>query len=116
MKFSIFKNNQHISLDVVKIGFLRKGFGLMFRTKNTKNLLFDFRKDGKVGIHSWFVFFPFLIVWLNKENKVVGTEIVKPFRNFVSSKKIFRKFIEVPINSKNQEIMDFFDDKEQKFK
>ena len=97
-------------LEVKRTNLFSKFFGLMFRISETENLLFDFRRDCKTKIHSLFVFFPFLIIWLNEENKVVGHKIVKPFRFSVSSKTKFRKFIEVPINRKNRRILGFFDD------
>ena len=106
LKFS----GKSIELKVKRTNLFSKISGLMFRSSKTENLLFDFRKDCKIKIHSLFVFFPFLIIWLNEDNKVVGHKIVKPFRFSVSSTKQFRKFIEVPINRRNCKILDFFDD------
>nr|AIF01508.1 hypothetical protein [uncultured marine group II/III euryarchaeote KM3_149_F06] len=109
-KISLNFSGKSIELEVKKTNLFSKFFGLMFRSSETENLLFDFARDCKIRIHSLFVFFPFLIIWLNEENKVVGHEIVRPFRFSVSSKKRFKKFVEVPINRKNQRILDFFDD------
>jgi len=103
-------SGKSLELKIKRTNLFSKFFGLMFRSSETENLLFDFARDCKIRIHSFFVFFPFLIIWLNEENEVVGHKIVKPFRFSVSSTKKFRKFVEVPISRKNQRIMDFFDD------
>jgi uncharacterized membrane protein (UPF0127 family) len=103
-------SGKSLELKIKRTNLFSKFFGLMFRSSETENLLFDFAKDCKIRIHSFFVFFPFLIIWLNEENEVVGHKIVKPFRFSVSSTKKFRKFVEVPINRKNRRILDFFDD------
>ena len=109
-KISLNFSGKSLDLEVKKTNLFSRFFGLMFRISGTESLLFDFGRDCRIKIHSLFVFFPFLIIWLNEENKVVGHEIVKPFRFSVSSTKKFRKFVEVPINRKNQRILDFFDD------
>jgi len=106
LKFS----GKSIEFEVKRTNFFSKIFGLMFRSSETENLLFDFSRDCRVKIHSLFVFFSFLIIWLNEDNEVLDYKIVKPFRFSVSSTKKFRKFVEVPISRKNQRIMDFFDD------
>ncbi len=103
-------SGKSLELKIKRTNLFSKFFGLMFRSSETENLLFDFARDCKIRIHSFFVFFPFLIIWLNEENEVVGHKIVKPFRFSVSSTKKFRKFVEVPINRKNRRILDFFDD------
>ena len=100
--------NKSISLQAKKLSFFGKGIGLMFRTKETKNLLFYFKKNVKMAIHSYFVFFPFLAIWADKENKVMEWKIVLPFTSIVKPKKYFRKLIEVPLNSKNIKIIRFF--------
>lgn len=91
-----------------KTSFLRRGVGLMFRTKNTENLLFDFKKDVRISITSFFVFFPFLILWLDEKNNVLEWEIVKPFVFSLRPSCKFRKFVEVPINYKNRRILSLF--------
>ena len=68
--------------------------GLMFRGRNCNNLLFDFKGEGRFAIHSWFVFFPFLAVWLDAGNKV-------------------RKLIEVPLNRENTDVISLFSDGER---
>ncbi|MFH1311355.1 MAG: hypothetical protein ABIH65_03035 [Nanoarchaeota archaeon] len=76
-------------------------FGLMFKTKeNADALLFDFKKPIKMKIHSVFVFFPFLAIWLNKKNKVLEIKKIKPFTFIVEPPKFFNKLIEIPMNNK----------------
>lgn len=88
--------------------FLTRVSGLMFRTSKTENLLFDFGREGRHAIHSFFVFFSFLAVWLDKENKVVECKMVKPFCSYVLPSKPFRKLVEIPINRKNNKILSYF--------
>ena len=70
--------------------------GLMFRTRKTRPLIFEFKKDTRMAIHSLFVFFPFHAVWLDKNNRIIEQRKVKPFTLFVRPKKPFRKLIEIP--------------------
>lgn len=106
----ICRNNRVISIKVENCGFLGKVRGLMFRRKS-KNLLFD---NFSGAIHSWFVFFPFVAVWLDDKNRVLEAEIIKPFRNYVKPEKKFGKLIEVPLEG-NKELVDFLVG-EEKFK
>ena len=110
------KGKKSVNVLVRKTGFFSKGFGLMFRTKNTKNLLFEFNKDvNKLGtLTSYFVFSPFLAVWLDKNNKVVDARLIKPFVLSIPQKKSFRKIVEVPVNVKNKNIIKFFVGKSRK--
>ena len=79
MKLIIKHKNKRLNLEVKKLGFTGKYLGLMFKTQNTENLLFDFAEDKRIGIHSFFVFFPFLVVWLNDKNEAVEFKVVRPF-------------------------------------
>jgi len=75
----------------------------MFRSKECDNLLFGEAK----AIHSWFVFFPFLAVWLDSNNEVMASEVVRPFTMRVLPRKGSSKLIEIPINKRNHEILEF---------
>lgn len=97
-----------IEIPVRKLGYFGKGTGLMFRNKETRNLLFDFNTDGKRAIHSYFVFFNFLAIWFDERNNLVEFKIVKPFTLSIVPSKNYRKLVEVPVNSKNRKIIDFF--------
>lgn len=77
------------------------GLGLMFRSRNTDCLIFDFGKPVKMALTSWFVFFPFIAVWLDSKNNVLAVEKIRPFRLAIMSKKPFSRLLEIPINGKN---------------
>ena len=91
-------NNKKIRIDAREV----KGFGtvsgLMFKSKNTGNLFF--RKV--FGIHSFFVFFDFLAVWLNSDGDVLKVDVVKPFSFNINSPEGYRGLIEIPINNRNR--------------
>ncbi len=93
-----------IKITFRKVSFLEGIRGLMFRNKETENLLFEYTG----GIHSFFVFFPFLIAWLDSKNKVVDFKIVKPFQFHVKTGKKFGSFLEIPLNLQNKKIINFF--------
>ncbi len=106
MQIIIDYTGKKIKLDVRKTGFFSKGLGLMFRSRKTKNLLFEFGKDVKSFFHSFFVFFPFLIIFLDKNNKVIECRIVKPFQSCIKPKEKYRKVIEIPFNFDNKKIIE----------
>lgn len=105
---SLLHKRGKISVLVRRLGFFGRFSGLMFKSRDTENLLFDFGTDIKISIHSLFVFFPFLAVWLDSRNRVIELEIVKPFKLCIMPKRKFRKLVEIPLNRKNKEIMGFF--------
>jgi len=73
--------------------------GLMFsRRKMAEALIFEFKKDVNMAIHSWFVFFPFWAIWFDKNNKIIEIKKIKPFQFHIKPKKSYRKLIEIPIN------------------
>ena len=96
-----------------KTNFFGRFRGLMFRSRKSENLLFDFGLQGKRGLHSIFVFFPFLVLWLDRGNKVVDYKVCLPFRWRISTERPFVKVIELPFNNKNRKIVDFFVGKER---
>ncbi len=88
---------------------LQKFAGLMFsRREKAEMLLFSFRKKQKIRIHSWYIFFPFVAVWLDDRNRVVDLKIVKPFAVCVSHKNKADKLVEIPINNNYREVVTFF--------
>ena len=107
MRLFVSFRGRKILIDVKKTGFISRGTGLTFRTRNAKNLLFDFSKlvTWQGNITSWFVFFPFLILWLDKNNKVIDFKVVEPFTFCIKQKKKFYKIVEIPFNNKNKEII-----------
>ena len=65
----------------------KKFRGLMFSKR--RNLLFDLGKETKLGaiIHTFFVFFPIKVYWLNSLKEIVDYKLVKPFRIGIPSGK-----------------------------
>jgi len=59
MKKIIFNiKNREIKIKAKQVSFFGKFFGLMFSPlKNSSALLFDFKKNCKISIHSLFVFY-----------------------------------------------------------
>ena len=105
MKIKFRYKKKEISLEVKKVPKYLEGIGLMFSNKNTKPLLFSFKKEVNLKIHSWFVFYDFLAIWLDKDMKVVEKKVVRPFRiNILPSRK-FKYLIEVPINQSSSELV-----------
>lgn len=89
--------------------------GLILRTKNTKNLLFENVLGKNFALTSYFVFFPFLVLWLDKGKRVIDFKIVRPFELKINSNKKTDSIVEIPINNRNKKIIRFFVGKE-KFK
>lgn len=82
--------------------------GLMFRKKESAPaLLFEFGSLGKRNIHSFFVFVPFLAIWLDDKNKILQIKKINPFTFNVSSEQKFSRLIEIPLNKKYLSKMEF---------
>ena len=87
-----------------------KFLGLMFtRRENAKALLFDFKKPTRISIHSLFVFFPFLAIWMDNENNILEVKKVFPWNFSISPKKKFSRLVEIPCNSKYKDILKSLD-------
>ncbi len=110
MRIAVFFKGKRISLNVYKTGFLSRGLGLTFRTKNTRNLLFDFSKPvtWQGNLTSIFVFFPFLTLWVDKNNKVIDLRVIRSFIFSISQKKEFYRIVEIPFNLSNRRIIERF--------
>lgn len=95
-----------LSLRVYPCNFFNKIVGLMFsRRENAKALLFKFDNDVNMSIHSFFVFYPFLALWLDKDNKLIEKRIVYPWKIHISPVKNYRSMIEIPINRRYKRIL-----------
>jgi len=79
----------------------------MFRKKQTNNLLFSFSEDINHALTSWFVFFPFIAIWLDSDDKLIEFRIIKPFTTAVKTDKKFRKVVELPLNRDNMRLVHF---------
>ncbi len=107
MNINLIEGKKRINVNVKKVSFFGKFSGLMFKNRNTKKLLFEFSHDVNISIHSLFVFFPFLAVWLDDKNRIVEKTIVNPFILSVKPQKKFRKLVEIPLCNENKRIIDF---------
>jgi uncharacterized membrane protein (UPF0127 family) len=92
--------------NVKKLPPFGKFIGLMFQNREkSQALLFEDSKN--TSIHSFFVFFNFLILWLNDKNEVLDYKVVKPFSIYEKSPTGFTKIIEIPINRRYHKIVTF---------
>ncbi|MGA2129996.1 MAG: DUF192 domain-containing protein [Candidatus Pacearchaeota archaeon] len=97
------------SFSARKCSELGKVIGLMFsRRENAKILLFEFSKPVRFSIHSLFVFFPFVAIWLDENGRVIQIKTIKPFTLSVRPRKSYKKLLEIPINKKEQQKLQFF--------
>ncbi len=97
-----------INLMIEDCNLLKKFSGLMFSRREKANaLLFNFKNPTKIRLHSLFVFFDFLVIWLDDKNNILGMKIAKPFQVSISFDKPFHKIIEIPINNKYKKIIGF---------
>ncbi len=105
---NIKRGDKKINIGKVKrVNWFGKVIGFMFsRREKADILLFEFKKPTKMKIHSYFVFFPFLAIWLDEKNKVIALKEVKPFKLSFGIKRSFSKLVEIPINKKNKDIVE----------
>lgn len=97
---------KRVCLRVKECSFFNRFRGLMFRRKeNSKNLLFDFKKPVSYPIHSYFVFFRFVVLWFDSENNLIDKRLVKPFCFRIKPDKKFSKLVEIPLNKKNADLV-----------
>ena len=76
---------------------LQKYFGMMFRTRNTEPICWDFGKEVDVKLHTFFVFFPVRIVWKDNEGNFIEDRIIKPWQHSQKPHKSFRYIEEYPV-------------------
>lgn len=93
--------------DIEKMKGIGNFTGLMFKPKEQNALLFEFGK-GRRAIHSCFCK-PFLAIWL-LEGKIIDYRIIKPFCLSIIPKQDFDVLIEVPLNKKYADVVNFFID------
>ncbi len=107
-KVSLEHKGKRFSFDAKICGFFDTILGLMFKSrKNAQALLFKFDKPSRTKLHSFFVFFPFVVVWLDNKGKIIVIKKVKPFTPVISIKKPYSRIIEIPINKKYNGIVKF---------
>ena len=105
MNLIFYHKKRKFSVEAERKSLVGKMTGLMFRSRNTRNMLFSFGKNSKVALHSWFVFFPFLCLWLDNKMNVVEMEVVMPFSTRIVPKNGFKHVLELPFNDDNSKII-----------
>ena len=97
---TIYLNGKALKINKIeKCSAIGKIFGLMFKSKNKANaLLFEFNEKTTMKIHSFFVFFPFIALWLDGKNQIIEKKIINPFGLSFSPKKPYKQLIEIPLN------------------
>ena len=108
-KILISYKNKKISIEAIRCNIFKKFSGLMFSLREKSQiLLFEFKISQPIAIHSFFVFYSFLAIWLDSENNITDMKIVKPFTSCAFAKKSSNYLLEIPINKKNEKILKFF--------
>jgi uncharacterized membrane protein (UPF0127 family) len=104
MEFLFYFRGKEKKIEVRKVPRFFEGIGLMFSSKKrAKILLFDLRKPVNLKIHSFFVFFPFVAIWLDEDKNLIEIKKILPFRILIKARKNFKYLIEIPLNG-------FYDD------
>ena len=105
-KIGISYKGEKIILNLKVCRGIYEAIGLMFsRREKAKALLFEFKEPTKMSIHSWFVFYDFLAIWMDENNKIIDKKIVSPFKFSILPSRKFNKLIEIPINKKYSKII-----------
>ncbi|MBW6442411.1 DUF192 domain-containing protein [Patescibacteria group bacterium] len=100
-KISLDFENHRLEVIVRQCNFFERFLGLMFtRRKNAEALLFEFNQPTSIRIHSFFVFFPFIAIWLDEKDKIINVEKVNPFKLDIKGPRNFKKLLEIPLNKK----------------
>jgi len=100
--------NKKINIDTTVVPWWYEGIGLMFsRRERARILLFKFKQEINLAIHSWFVFYSFVAIWIDSFDRIVDIQVVKPFCSSVLPRGgKFERLVEIPINSKNKELVE----------
>lgn len=100
---------ENLDLEVRELdSFLSKVRGLMFRRKSWFDhyLLFKFKRESKFfsAIHSFFVFFRFDAVFLNKDKKIVDIKKnIRPFKISIVPDEPSKFLLEMPAGKTDKE-------------
>ncbi len=98
---------EKVGLSLKECRGIGKIIGLMFsRRKMAEALIFEFKQEVNIAIHSWFVFFPFWAIWFDKNDKIIEIKKKKPFQFHIKPKKFYKKLIEIPINGRYDKIVE----------
>jgi len=92
--FFTYKNKKHTIQAKPCKSLFSKMLGKMFSFSKT-SLLFIFKKEQNIDIHMLFCFQPLIVIWLNKNKKVVQIKKMLPFLSYASAKAKY--ILEIPI-------------------
>lgn len=106
----VFKISQgHVAFSVRNVPFWYEGIGLMFTSAaKAEPLLFSYSIPHRMAIFSYCIPFEFLAVWIDQDNLVIESKIVRRNTSSVVPRKKFVKLLEIPCTEKYQKIIDFF--------
>lgn len=106
MEIGLKHKGKIINVNVKKCNLFEMGRGLTFRRREkAPALLFNQWRRGSMALTAFFVFFPFFVLWVDKENNILEIKKVKPFTSMIDSKTNYVKIVEIPINLKYLEII-----------
>ncbi len=108
MEIQLSYKNKKINLEVRNCKyFFQKIRGLMFRRRGNAPalLLFDLKNPHRFKIHSLFVFFPFVAVWLDDKNNILEIKRINSWKFCILPKKKFCKLVEIPCNKRYKGIL-----------
>jgi len=92
--------------DIEKCSGIKKFTGLMFKSRDSNALLFEFDNPCKQAIHSFFC--PdFLALWLDESGKIVDKQVVTSNKLSIRPQEKFSKLLEVPLNNKYSPAIQF---------
>ena len=110
MNLTIKHKNKKFKLNAKVCNFFQRFSGLMFcRRESARAFLFDFKKPVRISLHSFFVFFPFIVIWLDDKNKIIKIRRIKPFTLIIYQENFFNKAVEIPINGRYFKIIKLLD-------
>lgn len=90
---------KELKIDEIADTIFKRARGLMFR-KKPKRLLFIFEEEGIYPIHSYFVFFNFDAIYLDKNMKIIEIfENIKPFTTLIKPTKKVKYLLELEVES-----------------
>ena len=106
-RITLESGGRQVSLEGHVIRGVERYTGLMFTRKNEAEILiFKFRKPTRLAIHSFFVFFPFMAIWLDEKGRITEKKKIQPFSPYIIPRKDFKTFIEIPLSRKYMKIVD----------
>ncbi|MBT4258257.1 hypothetical protein HOD88_03695 [archaeon] len=95
------KGKENILLNVRKQSFFDMGRGLLFYPREKAPALIFYSSHPKLdAIHSCFLFFDFLAIWLDKNNNVLEIRKIRPWQIHSNHDGDWKKLIEIPISKR----------------